>query len=130
MKKGETSDAQSVANKYLEAFEKGNFKQMRSLLADRGKYGAAKLSADAFIETVRKAASWKDITVIKAIYSDSDAALLYEGTNTQTGQRMQATEFFEIKNGQIQNVRGSILVLAGALADVRGFAMAAMAVAI
>lgn len=130
MKKSTASETSDVATKYVKAFAKGNHKQLRSLLADRGTFGVSGMSADAYVESVRKGGNWKDVKVVKTVVSEGEAALLYEGTNAETGQRMQAYEFVEVSGGQIQRVRGSILVLAGALAGVEGFSLTAMAVAI
>ena len=125
------SDAKEVVNDYLEAFKKGDFKHLRSVLADHGKFGHAGLSADAFVESIKKGPAWHNVQLIKSVYSGNGAAILYEGTNANSGQRMQASEFLDVSGGKIESVRGAIVGAAAALPQTGAFSsFAVMAEAI
>jgi ketosteroid isomerase-like protein len=123
--------SKDVAHQYLEAFKKGDLGKVRSLLADNGSFGHAGMSADAFVDSLKKGPAWQDVHLIHEVHTDDSGALLYEGTNASTGQRMQASEFLKVSGGKIENIRGAVIGAGASLPQTGSFSsFAVMAEAI
>lgn len=119
---GERGEARETVLNYFEAYKKGDFKTFRSLLDDKGRFGHGELSADAYVESVRKVPQWREVSLVSSVFAGDSGAIMYDGTDSQTGQKMQATEFLEVRGGRISSVRGSMVALTDRDAALR-FAM-------
>jgi hypothetical protein len=126
----EVGQTKKIVTDYLNAYKKGDYRKLRSFLADRGRFGMSQMSADNYVKTISQDRPWRNVKVISSVYTGTTAALLYQGTDTENGHLMQASEFFDVSGGKIKSIRGSVIGVAGALADIDGFAAAVMGVAI
>ncbi|NAS29910.1 hypothetical protein GTQ40_02900 [Flavobacteriaceae bacterium R38] len=51
---------------------------------------------------------WKDVVLISSIYNDTQAAILYEGINTATNQKMRVSEHIKVENNKITHIESVI----------------------
>lgn len=55
---------------------------------------------------------WKNITLISSFFSEDFAAILYEGVNAETNQKMRVSEHLTISKGKIKNIETVIAQVA------------------
>lgn len=99
-------DSKQIVEHYLEAWQKGDAKALRALLADKGRYGKGQVAADQITREIMSYPAWKNMKMINAVYGPSDAAIMYEGDDPKTGQRLRSAEFMSIAGGKIENLNG------------------------
>jgi hypothetical protein len=120
-------EPKEIVEKYLEAWQKGDAKALRALLADAGRYGRQQVSADQVTQDIIGHPAWKNIKMISAAYGPADAAIMYEGDDPKTGQRLRSAEFIKVTGGKIEKLDGMIVggatVGAAPAAESMAFAM-------
>ncbi|MDX0133445.1 nuclear transport factor 2-like protein [Sinorhizobium meliloti] len=103
-------NAKKVVENYLQAWQQGDAKKLRSLIADKGIFGSSQLSADGLVDDMMRRPAWRDVRIVSEIYDKAgNAAILYEGTDVQTGQRVRSSEFIWVDNGLIASFDGLIV---------------------
>ncbi len=48
---------------------------------------------------------WKEVILLSSFFEESFAAILYEGVNTATNQKMRVSEHIQLENGKIKEVQ-------------------------
>lgn len=103
--------------RYFNAWSSQRFSDMRDCLADEIMFdmggSQSTISAENFIKMSSDGPSWKDIRLLDAVYEGDKAALLYEGVNAATGQRLRVGEFIQCSDGKIAGIRAVLYSDAG-----------------
>lgn len=86
---------------------------MRSCLADEVDMERGPMSADQLVEMASKGTPWKDVTMVDAIFADRRAAILYDGTDTLTGEQLRISELLTVDGDKITKLRAAIPATAG-----------------
>ena len=85
------SKNKEIVNTYVKALQSRNARAFASVLSEKGSFGSARMSAGSYAK-VAVSAGWTDIKVITSFVGENGAALLYEGTDPKSGQRMLASD--------------------------------------
>lgn len=103
-------ETKQVIEKYLEAWQKGDARAVRSYFADNGRFGRNHVSADDITKEIIRHPGWKNIKMLAAVYGDAgDAAIMYEGTDPRTNQTVRSSEFIKVANGKIEKMDAMII---------------------
>lgn len=91
-----------------------NWEEMRGYLSNDYTFDAGMFYANSPEESVTIAQAgnpWKDVELLDIVCNDNKAALIYQGTDYQTGIRYRVSEFLTIKYGKIHTGYGTIAIL-------------------
>lgn len=106
-------ETKKIVDQYLRAWQKGDAETLASLISEKGTFGSSRLSSKGLVSEILKSPVWRDVRMINSVYDeDGNAAILYEGTDTQTGQRVRSSEFITVDNGKISSF--DALIVGGA----------------
>ena len=68
-------------------------------------------NAEMLLTITKSGNPWKDVEMLELICDENKAALIYQGTDTTSGQKFRVSEFITLDNHKIQQVIGSIAML-------------------
>ncbi len=91
-----------------------DWQEMRSCLSDNYNFDAGMFqahSAEQSVGIAQKGNAWKDVELLDIICQDDKAAIIYQGTDTQSGTRYRVSEFLKIQDGKIQCGYGNVAIL-------------------
>lgn len=101
-----SEEVKELVMQYFNAWQKQDQEQLKSTLSKELIFdtGMQKFEdADEFTDFFRKLPPWSKVTLLDSVFTDTQAALLYEGVS-QFGARFRVAEFFNIANGKISKV--------------------------
>lgn len=86
---------------YWKSWQIPDWEAMRSCLADSIIFGGQQLDAQECVLMCRSGNPWKDVQLLAEVFQENNGALLYEGTDSVTGQVMRVGEFISLEDGKI-----------------------------
>lgn len=92
--------------KYFYAWQRQDHKEMRDYLSEQLEFntGMQKFEdAEEFTDFFRKLPPWSKVTLLDSVFTDNQAALLYEGIS-EHGARFRVAEFITITNRKISQI--------------------------
>ena len=95
------SSNRDLIMKYWYSWQKPDWPEMRSCLAPTVLFGGTELDSDAFVEMCGQGNPWKDVIMLSDFFTEKGGAILYEGTDTVTGQRIRVGEFITVRDNKI-----------------------------
>ena len=90
--------------RYLRAWQDVDLETLRACLADeiRFDWGVETYTdPDEFVAASASGIKWRDITVLEGHFSNTHAAIVYEGVNQTDGVRIRTAEFLTIDGNVI-----------------------------
>lgn len=103
-------DAKEIVEKYLTAWQKGDKETLLSLFSEKGEFGVKGESSREAVSNILEYPAWKDVRVISNVADeDGNAAILYEGTDPETGRTLRASDFLTVRDGQILGHQGMVV---------------------
>ncbi len=94
---------------YWKSWQKKEWAEMRSYLADTLQLCGAPVPADVFTDACKKGNAWRDVHMVEAQYNQDGAALLYEGVDTVSGAKMKVSELLRVAHGKIVALRSVVI---------------------
>ena len=98
---GNPSSNRELIMKYWHSWQKPDWQELRGCLAPKVDFGGIEMESDAFVEMCKQGNPWEKVDMLSACFSDDGGAILYEGTDTITGQRIRVGEFISVKDDRI-----------------------------
>ena len=87
--------------KYWESWQKPDWEEMRSCLADTINFGGHELDSDQFVAMCQKGNPWENVMLLSSFFNENGGALLYEGFDTGIEEVIRVGEFIEVRDGKI-----------------------------
>jgi len=108
-------DTEELVMKFWKSWQSpADWEEMRSYMTDEYDFDAGMFhahNADQSILIAQSGNPWKDIVLLDMICQPNKAAIIYQGTDAETGTRYRVSEFLKIKDGKIQGGYGNVAVL-------------------
>lgn len=98
-----TTDAKELILKYWNSWQNADWDVMFECLQDEIDFGGHSMSRDQFTDMCRNGTPWKEVKMLSSVFGDNSGALLYEGTDTKSGNVIRVGEFIQIENGRIKS---------------------------
>lgn len=92
--------------KYFSAWQKQDHHEVRGFLGPSFEFDSGMqhfLDADEYSDFCRKLPPWSKITLLDSLFTENQAALLYEGVS-QFGARFRIAEFIRVDEGKIAKI--------------------------
>lgn len=110
-------NTEQLVLKYFQSWkEKGSLDEMNECLSSDLKINSGFFefeSSASFIGFLDEHFTpWKDISLISSFFSEGFAAILYEGVNSETNQKMRVSEHLTISDGKIKTIETVIAQVA------------------
>lgn len=102
-----TQEVKELVMKYFQAWQKQDYEQMRSCLAQQLEVdsGLQKFAdADEFTDFCKRLPPFASITLLDSVFTHDQAALLYEGVS-QFGAKFRAAEFITLAEHKIVKIQ-------------------------
>ena len=87
--------------KYWNSWQKPDWEEMRSCLANEINFGGHPMNADQFTVMCQNGNPWKDVSLLASHFTDAGGAILYEGTDTVTEKTIRVGEFITVEDDKI-----------------------------
>ena len=97
---------------YWHSWQKPDFVELRTYLADFLEVGGHQMSADAFVAMCASGARWSDVRLVDSVFGEEGGALCYEGVDGKTGATVKVMEIVHVWSGRIVSLHG-LLVATG-----------------
>ena len=110
-------NTEQLVLKYFQSWqEPANFEEMKESLASNMKINSgffAFQDRSTFMSFIQQNSTpWNNITLISSFFSENFAAILYEGVNAETNQKMRVSEHLTISKGKIKTIETVIAQVA------------------
>jgi hypothetical protein len=97
---------ETVVMKYWKSWQDDpDWEGMRSCFSDQIVYDTDGIRLEGADESIRimqqNPDPWKDVIMLKSIFSNDTAVLVYEGTSIKDEKRLRVCEFIDLKDGLI-----------------------------
>lgn len=102
-----TEEVKTVVMKYFNAWQKQDYEEMRSCLAKQMEFdtGMQKIEdADEYTDFCKKLPAFTKVTLLDSVFSENQAALLYEGIS-QFGAKFRVAEFMTLADDKIAKIQ-------------------------
>lgn len=96
-----TESIEELVMAYWRSWQKGDFSEYRSYLADTIDAGGNELDADQFVTMVSQGSPWRDVRMIDSVFAADSAAIMYEGINTANDAAVKVIEFLRVAERKI-----------------------------
>lgn len=102
-------DYKNITLKYFNSWqEPADFEELSSCLADNFRIDAGFFKfngKEEFIQFLKSNHSpWKDVKLLSSIFSENNAAILYEGINVDTNKKMRVSEHIHFITNYIAEI--------------------------
>lgn len=102
----DSSAVEELVVRYFRSWQQGDLSALRTCLADeiRFDWGVATYTdPDDFVAAVASGITWRDVTMLGAVYGSSHAAIMYEGVNVTDGVLVRTAEYLALDGGVISD---------------------------
>lgn len=107
-----TASTEDLVLRYWGSWHEGDapdWDTFRDCLADTVDLEHGPVPADDFVAMVAAGGDpWTGVTMIESVFTDDKAALMYEGTNTATGEVIRVSEVLTVADGRIAKLRAHV----------------------
>ncbi len=108
------TEVQTLVLDYFKSWQIRDWDLMERCLAPDFKFnaGVAKFdSAAPFLDMCRKGPDWESVNLIESVFTESMAALLYEGRSLPDNSNVRAAEIIKCEGGRIKEAQVVFTVL-------------------
>ncbi len=106
-----SDNTKQIVYAYWRGWQTKDFTAMRAALADDVVADASLFrveGADRFVAMCAAGPAWRDVVMVDELYTDDQAAILYEGINTANEQRMRVAELIRLKGDKITEIQSCL----------------------
>lgn len=100
--------SKALVLKYWNAWQSLDWDGFRDCLSDQVQFENQQVEADEFVSFCKEGNPWEDVVLLNAVFSEKQAALLYEGTDTVSEKRIRVGEFIKVENDKIIESKASV----------------------
>ena len=95
------SSNEKLILKYWNSWQKPDWEQMRSCLADQINFGGQMLDSDNFVVMCQGGNPWENVVLLSSMFDQHGGALLYEGFDTGRKEIIRVGEFIKVQENKI-----------------------------
>jgi len=94
---------------YWHSWQKLDFAEMRSYLADFVEIGGEQMPADAFVQSCAAGVRVGEVRLVDSVFGDDGGAIAYEGIDARSGAGVKVLEIVHVWCGKIVGVHGVLV---------------------
>ena len=95
------TSSKDVILAYWKSWQIKDWDLLEGSLADNLDFGGQPMPRDAFLQMCKQGSPWKDVDLIDSLFTDDAGALIYEGTDTKSGERVRVAEIVRVEGGKV-----------------------------
>ena len=93
---------------YWRSWQTSDWEGLRDCLADTFDMGGMPMDADEFTAMCESGTPWKDVELLSSVFDGDLGAIIYEGTDSKSGNRMRVSEHAKVVDGKITHITALI----------------------
>jgi hypothetical protein len=94
---------------YWRSWQKPDFAEMRSYLADTMMLGGHPAPSESFVKMCESGSKWRDVKLVDSVFGPDGGAIAYEGVDTKTNAHMKVMEIVHVVDGKIVGLHGMLV---------------------
>ncbi len=99
--KSNATAAKDVIMAYWRSWQDKDWDAMRRSLAPSLRFGEQTMTAEQFVGFCQQGSAWTEVELIDSLFTADAGALLYEGTDSKSGNRVRVGEIVRLEDGKV-----------------------------